>query len=224
MATLKVQIKDSRFATYSGGEVKQFTPTYINGNGWECYINEKGDITCIAQQVHGEVKHILKFTIKNFWVKLKLKIGEDKYRMLKSYKLANNSTDGIIGLPSGYIDRRRVFFRCAQFQEFLDSHELTSVNFDPPNTIYVLYEEFCRGESIYKEEIECTDGTMELLFKDLKRNVKEQEQEEGSFIIIRQVEVANARWAIKRVVKGDRVQRILYTRYNPKTLDNLPKK
>lgn len=221
MATLKVQIRNSRFIDYSGVEVKLFTPSKIKGNGWECCIDDKGNITCIAQQYYSGVRHTVKFTIKNSWVKLLLKVGDEKNRAIKSYKLESQPTDGIIGLPGGYIDKRRAYFRDAKFQEFLNEHQLTAVNSESANAIYVLHEEFYRGESIYREEIEDTDGRTELIFNDVS---KHEEDEEGTFIVTRQVEVTDASWAIKKVVNHAKVQRILYTSDNPKAILNLPKK
>lgn len=220
MATLKVRIKNSQFVDYSGGEVELFTPTNVKGNGWECYINDKGNITCIAQHVYGDVKHTIKLNIKNGWVKLRLKIGEQPTQVLKSYKLESDYTDGLIGLPGGYIDRRRAYFRDSNFQEFLDSNKLDAVNFESANVTYVLYEEFYKGESIYKEEIEYTDGRTELVFNDIK---KSEQNEEGSFRIVRHIEVRDASWAIKKVVRRSGIQRILYTNKNPKQILNLPK-
>ncbi len=221
MATLKVQVKNSRFVTYSGVEVKLFTPTKVKGNGWECCIDDKGNITCVAQQYYNDVRHTIKLNIKNGWVKLLLKVGDQQTKALRSYKLESENTDGLIGLPAGYIDKRRAYFRDAKFQEFLDAHELTAVNFESANGIYELKEEFWRGESIYKEEIDDTDGCAELIFNDVK---KSEEDEEGSFLIVRRVEVTNATWTIKKVVKGSKIQRILYTSDNPKKIMNLPTK
>ena len=219
MATLKIQVKDSRFVSYSGTEVNLFTSTKVNGNGWECNIDDNGNITCVAQQFYGDVRHTIKFNIKKSWIKLILKVGNQMPKVLKSYKLEGMQIDGVIGLPGGFIDKRRAYFRDAKFQEFLDEHELTAVRFESANTIYVLKEEFYNGESIYREEIDDTDGRVELIFNDV-----EKKQEDGRILVVRRVEVTSASWAIKKVVNGSRIQRILYTSENPKQIRNLPRK
>ena len=220
MATLQLKVQGSRFVEHNGIEVKSFTPMYVDANGWKCYMNDNGNISCIAEQHYNGVRHTIKFNLKNNYVKLILKKGKDKPKVLKSYKLDKWPTDGVIGLPGGYIERRRAYFREGSFQEFLEKYALTAVRNEPAIGIYVLQEKFCNGESIYKEEVEITDGKAELIFNDVYKN---ENDEEGTFIIWRKVEVTNATWVIKKVMTEAKLHRILYTSENPKEITNLPK-
>jgi len=220
MATLKVKVKNSRFVDYNGVEVKLFTPTKVKGNGWECNIDENGNISCVAQQYYDGERHTMKLNIKNGRVKLLLKVGHQMPKVLKVYELEYDNTDGVIGLPSGHIDKRRAYFRDEKFQKFMDEHGLAAVNHESANGVFGLHEEFLEGESIFKEEIEDTDGTTETISKKIKEI---PDNGENSFLIYQHIRVSHATWAIKKITKGMIVKRILYTSDNPKKILNLPK-
>ena len=220
MATLKLTVENSRFVNHNGVNVESFSPTYVEGNGWKCYIYNDGDISCVAEKHYKNVRHGIKLNIKKGWVKLSLKIGKESPKVLKSYKLESCTQDGVIGLPAGYIDKRKAYFRDADFQKFLDKYELTAVRYEAANGIYVLFEQIQDSGVIFKEEIENTDGQAELIFNDF-----EEGDEKSITTIKREVQVTNASWVIKKVTLSEgRTLRILYTSDNPKEIMNLPKK
>lgn len=220
MATLQLKVQGSRFVGHNGVKVKVFTPTHVDANGWNCYIDDNGNISCVAEQHYKGVRHTIKFSLKNNYVKLLLKKGDARPMPLKKYRLDQWPINGVIGLPAGYIDRRRAYFREEKFQEFLNKYGLTAVRNELASGIYDLQEKFCKGKCFYKEEIETTDGQTELIFNDVD---KDENAEEGTFTVCRQVEVINATWVIKKVVKEGSTRRILYTSENPKEIPNLPK-
>jgi len=221
MPTLKLTLKDSRFVSHNDINVENFSPTYVLGNGWECHIDSEGTVYCFAERHYREKRHSIKLKIKDGWVKLLLKIGHEEPKVLKSYKLAEWPTDGVIGLPGGYIDRRRAYFREHSFQELLDRYGLTAVRCEPANGVYIILEKFENGESIFKEEIEATDGTQELIFNEVKYP---DPNEESTFKVYRQVQITDAKWVIKKVTRDTGIFRILYTMENPKEMTDLPKK
>lgn len=222
MATLQLKVQESRFVEHNDVDVKTFTPTYVEANGWKCYINDNGNIVCIAEQDYSGIRHKCKLELKKGYVKLILKKGFAMHpNVVKSYKLEAWPVDGVIGLPGGLILRRRPYFREEEFQAFLQEHGLSAVRHGEASVIYTLKEKLRGGEVSYREEIEASDGITELIFNDV---LKRENDEEGTFTILRKVEVTNATWVIKKVVSGTGINRILYTTENPKKITNLPKR
>lgn len=221
MATLQLVVKNSRFVEHNDVEVKTFTPTYVEANGWKCYINDNGNINCIADKISNDIRYKSKLEIKKGYVKIIDKKGDMRPRVLKSYRIKGWPVDGIIGLPEGGMNNKRPYFREEIFQEFLNDHGLSAVRCREASAIYTLKEKIRNNESDYKEEIEASDGQIEFIFNDVH---KSEDSEEGAFTILRKVEVTNATWVIKKVVKGTKINRILYTTQNPKEIINLPKK
>ena len=219
MATLQLIVKDSRFVEHNGVEVKIFTPTYVEANGWKCYLNDNGNITCIVDRTYNDIR--FKLEIKNGYFKISSKKGDMRPKILKSYRIAEWPADGVIGLPRDYLDSSRPYFREGKFQEFLNNYGLSAVKCEEASAIYTLKERFCMGEVIYKEEIEASDGHIELIFNDVH---KVGDSEDGTLKILSKVQVTNATWVIKKVVKGTKINRILYTTQNPQKITNLPKK
>jgi len=219
MPTLQLKVKNSRFVEHNGVEVKTFTPTYVEANGWKCYLNDNGNITCIAEKTYDDIR--FKIEIKNGYLKISSKKGDMRPKILKSYKIKEWPVDGVIGLPRGYLDSIRPYFREEKFQEFLNNYGLSAVKCEEASAIYALKERFCRGEVTYKEEIEASDGHIELISNDVH---KAGDNEDGTLKILRKVEVTNATWVIKKVIKGTKISRILYTTKNPKQITNLPQK
>ena len=219
MPTLQLKVKNSRFVEHNGVEVKIFTPTYVEANGWKCYLNDNGNITCIAEKTYDDIR--FKIEIKNGYLKISSKKGDMRSKILKSYRIKEWPVDGIIGLPRGYLDSIRPYFREEKFQEFLNDYGLSAVKCEEASTIYTLKERFCRGEITYKEEIEDSDGHIELISNDVH---KAGDNEDGTLKILRKVQVTNATWVIKKVIKGTQISRILYTTKNPKQITDLPQK
>ena len=192
MATLKLTVENGRFVKHNGVNVESFNPLYVEGNGWKCYMYSDGNISCVAERMYKDGKHTIKLNIKRGWVKLILKIGEEPAQKLRSYKLESENQDGLIGLPGGYIDKRKAYFRDADFQRFLDENGLTAVRNETANDVYLLFEQIQGDNTIFREEIEHTDGQTELIFNDLVIS-----NEGGIITIKREVEVTNASWVIK---------------------------
>ena len=214
-------VKDSRFIDHNGVNVEVFTPTYIKGNGWECTMDEFGNISCISKRVYRNKHYTTKFNLKNRWVKLIRKINKERPRVLKSYQLGEVwPPEGVIGLSGACDETQRAYFRESKFQKFLDDNGLTAVYNDSANGTFALFETWQGEEILLKEEIEATDGTKELIYNDVKVS-----EDKKALTIERRVEVTNATWTIKKVEQADgRFHRILYTTDNPKEILNLPKK
>ena len=221
MANLSIEIKDSKFVSHNGVNVKVFTENYVLGNGWECKIAENGRIDCISTQFYaaGE-RHQMKFKIDKGYVKVLLKIGDAQPKVLKSFKLDKWPVDGILVLPTGYMDKRKPHFRKVDFQEFLDENVLSAVRYENPNQIYRLIQEFNGHTVSFKEEIE-TDGNSKLIPFPIGIDEK---SDLGEDTIVHMIEVEDANWVIKTVYKfGEIKHRILYTLEEPQKIVGLPK-
>ena len=218
MATLQIQIQDSKFISYNGENVETFSDKYIEANGWRCRITEEGKVICTATYFYKDVERKVKFSIKNGYAKLKLKVGDTQYKLIRSYKLNQWSTDGVLRLSNNFTNPKCAYFREASFQRFLDEHGITSVRYESANGIYRILQENDGDNVIFEEEIE-SDGNVELIYNDVKPR-----KEESYFIVERDVQVTNATWAVKTVRKlGVVKHRILYTTDNPEKIIGLPK-
>jgi len=218
MPTLQIQIQDSKFISHNGVNVETFSDKYLEANGWRCTITEGGKVICTAIYSYKDVERRLKFSIKNGYAKLKLKVGDTQYRLIRSYKLNHYSTDGVLRLTNNFMNPRCAYFREKSFQHFLDEHGITSVKYESANGIYRILQENHGDDIVFKEEIE-SDGNVELIYNDVKP------RKEGTcFIVERDVEITNATWRVKTVKKLGVVQhRILYTTDNPEKIIGLPK-
>ena len=139
---------------------------------------------------------------------------------MRNFRLRESKVEGVIGLPGGNIVKRRPYFREAGFQRLLDRYGLTAVRFDYANAVYTLQEQFENGKTIFKEEIEVTDGNKECIFEETIKS------SQGEILAIeRCVEVTEAKWVIKTAQNADGgFHRILITKQNPKTMRGLPEK
>lgn len=223
MATLQIEFKNGKFVSHNGVNVDVATNTYIKGNGWTGEVDENGNIVFNAVHYYDKgVRHQLKFKIVNGYVKKILKVGADKPKVLKSYKMEQWPIDGVIGLTAGYIDKRTTYFRTASFQNFLNQHGITAVRFESANGIFNLmqkHDRLCRV--FFSEEIK-SDGRL----KKISRNVanSDGENEYKTFDEFNMVEVTDASWTIKTVWKhGKMNNRILYTLDDPQRIVGLPK-
>lgn len=220
MATLKIQIKDSKFVSHNGVNIKRFEETYVEGNGWKCTISENGRLDCIATEFYRGERHQIKLKIDKGYSKVILKIGSERPKTLKSYLLETWPLDGVIILPTGYIDKRYPHFRNPDFQKFLDEYKISSVRNESPNKIFVTMEDYNGHAVVFKEEIE-TDGELRVISEDVPVDEKSRE---NPFTIKRMLEVADATWVLKNVWKyGELKHRILFTLDNPKEIEGLPK-
>lgn len=221
MATLKIEFKDKKFASHNGVNAKVTTDTYTEGNDWIGKVDENGNFSFMATRYYKGVRHQLKFKITDGYVKKILKIGDDKPKVLKSYKMPEWPIDGVIGLSSGFIDTRATYFRTADFQHFLDEYGITAVRCESANGIYNLLRKHDGCHSIFfSEEIE-SDGKIKVISQDSAVNDKATEK---PFDINYIAEVTDASWVIKNVWKfGELNNRILYTLDNPQQIVGLPK-
>lgn len=220
MATLQIKFKDGKFISNNGVNVENFTSNNVKGNGWQCNANEFGEFSCIARKSYYGVKHQLKFYVKKGYVKTVLRVGSSKSILVKSYKADKWPMDGVIGLPSGFVDDRRPYFRNEEFQKFLDEYGITAVRYDLAGGMYQLDKKICDSQTIIEEKIE-TDGRIEVLNEE----VLNFDDEDKSTVVERStVEVSNASWVIKYVfVVGTKRHKILITMDNPKEIEGLPK-
>ena len=219
MATLKIQVKDSKFVSHNGVNVETFEANYVKGNGWECRITELGRLDCIATEFYnrGE-RHQIKFKIDKGYAKVLLKIGDGHPRAIKSYKMDKWPVDGVVVLPSGYIDNRRPHFRNVEFQKFLDENDLTAVRHESANGIYHVMMEHNGHTVVFNEDIE-TDGRITEISEEIHDEAKDRQ-----FCIKRMLEVTDATWVIKTAWRLNKYEhRILYTFDNPKEIVGLPK-
>lgn len=220
MANLSIEIKNSKFVSHKGVNVKTFTENYVLGNGWECWIAETGRIDCIATQFYSGERHQIKLKIDKGYVKVLLKIGDAHPTVLRNFKLDEWPMDGIIVLPTGYIDKRRPHFRNTNFQKFLDENALSAVRYEAPNGIYRLLLEHNGHTVCFNEEIQ-TDGNYKLIPFPIGVDEK---SDLGADTIIHMMEVTDATWVIKTVYKfGEIKHRILYTLEEPQKIVGLPK-
>ena len=203
MSTLKIEIRNSKFVSHNDVNIEKFTEKYVKGNGWECTIWNNGNFSC--KDVRGR-----KLMTKNGW--LQRKCGSEIERL---YRIKDETINGVIGLPDDYSDKRKPYFREADFQEFLDKYGLSSVRYQSANAVYSLSEDIKEGETIYIEEIK-TDGRQEII-------TMEANAENGLLLERCRVNVADATWVVKTSTKlGEVKSRVLYTSENPRELIGLP--
>lgn len=220
MATLQIEFKNKKFVSHNGVNVKVATDTHIEGNGWEGEVDENGNFYFITAQYYKGKRHQLKFKIANGYVKKILKIGDDRPRVLKSYRIPNWPIDGIIGLAAGYIDGRVTYFRSTDFQKFLDEYGITAIRCESASGIYYLMQKH-DGHSIFLFESIETDGKIKVISGDTEVN---KEPEESIFDVNQMVEVTDASWVIKTVWRYSKINnRILYTLDDPQQIVGLPK-
>lgn len=218
MATLRIKFQDGKFVSHNGVAIEKFTPNYVKGNGWNCQVNENGDFYCVVREERYGKIHQLKFCSSKGRIKLALRIGDGESQILKTYKLDKWPTNGVIGLPSGFIDNRRPYFRYEEFQDFLDVYSITSVRRELSEGLYQLDKKVCESEIIKEEKIE-TDGHIDFLQGDVFKC-----KDENSFIERTNAMVSDATWVVKYTyIKGIRTQKILITWRNPKKIEGLPK-
>jgi hypothetical protein len=220
MATLIIQFQDSKFVAHNGVNVEKFTENEVLANGWKCTITENHRIDCIATEYYKKERHQIKLKIKNGWVKVLLKIGDDRPRVLQSYKLDKWPENGTIVLPEGYIDKRKPRFRKLDFQDFLDQYNLTAVRYEEANGIYTTVQEHNGHAVVFNEVIE-TDGNIKVIHKET--NVDENSLLKP-FTIEEMIEVSDSTWVLKTVSKmGKYLHRILYTTEDLQKIKGLPK-
>ena len=173
MATLRIKFEDSKFVSHNGVNVEKFTENEVYANGWKCTITQKDRIDCIATEFYHQERHQIKLKIYRGVVKVLLKIGDNRPRLLQCYKLEKWPEKGTIVLPEGCIDSRKPRFRKTDFQDFLDEHNLTAVRYEDPNTIYTTLQDH-NGHAVVFDEVIETDGKTKVIAE--QRNVDEKSE------------------------------------------------
>ena len=75
MATLQVRIENGFFVGTNGCYVSMVEPTHIIANGWDCLIDEDGNIKCDAVRGYSDGEHSMKYVIQpNGFAKLTLNV------------------------------------------------------------------------------------------------------------------------------------------------------
>lgn len=217
MATLKIRLSNGRFVSHNGTNVEEFSERHVIGNGWECYLNEKGEFTCFSIENYSGIRHKIRFTVKNGYIKTTLKIGDEPSFILKLYRDEEWPTDGIIGLPFGRLNGNRPYFRNASFQDFLDKNGITAVRYGEACDVFELEKKIIDSETVIDEKI-YTDGEIET------EKVWLWYSNSHTTVIHRKEKVSNATWVIvENTYKGVQNNRILITLKNPREIVDLPK-
>ena len=219
MATLLIEVKDSKFVAHNNLKVKEFSETRIVANNWECIIDEGGNITCTTIRFYMGEQRKIKFSIKNGWVESIIKIGDRMPKVLKRNKLNCECTDGTIELMDGYFDKRTAYFSQYSFTKILEEHGISDIKGVSPNRIYQLLQVRDKDDFTFSEEIE-TDGESRLETSEIK---EEKNRKQQKITINQMVAVTNATWVVKTIwKKGVIEKRILYTLDNPRKIEGLP--
>lgn len=217
MATLKIRLRNGKFVSHNGKNVEEFSEKHVIGNGWEGYINEKGEFTCFYNEDCSGVRHKTRFYVRNGVIKTTLKIGENEPIILKKYRPEEWPTDGIIGLPFGRMNGNRPYFRSEEFQNFLDEYGITAVRYDMPCDVFEMEKKIINSEIVTDEKI-YTDGEIETEKVWLRYSSKD------TTVVHRKEKVSNATWVIvETIYKGVKSNKILITLGNPKEIVDLPK-
>ena len=220
MATLILKVENSKFVSHNGVNVEVFTENEVEGNDWECTISENGRIDCIATKFYYNERHQMKFKIDNGWVKLLLKINDDKPKVLKCYKIDDWPINGTLVLPDGYIDKRKPRFRTADLQHFLEEYSITAIRNQDPNRIYTTMQDYNGSMFVFKETIK-TNGNAEVIFEETNAD---ERYIKTPFVKVERVEITGATWVLKTVYKKDKIlHNILYTDKDLQVIVDLPK-
>ena len=219
MASFFLEVKDSKFVAHNNLNVEEFSSNRVVACGWECLIDQDGNISCTSSQtVLGEI-HKIKFTIKAGWVDCVVRVSNDRrpVRVLKSGKLNKWPVDGTIELTDGPISKRKAFFSKYSFTKFLDDYGITEVQAKNPNKIFQIIEKSNGIESIFREELEC-NGNTEVISNETVKDKKKIPYQ------VQLIKVTGANWVVKTIWEyGEVKKRILYTYVSPHDIEGLPK-
>lgn len=142
---LEVTLKDGNFVSASG-EVTTFAQDKVVGNGW-LLRKKDGEIEALCFQQYKDGTHSVRMLIdKECNMKVTLRTPKEgggfKTELKKSSRLSSKEgLNGILGLSSGYLDERYVYFRENNFNNFLTKHKFTEYKFKDPNITYTLRDE-----------------------------------------------------------------------------------
>lgn len=221
MATLKIRIKDSKFISHNNVNVESFTEHEVKGNGWIAKIYHNGNITCIATGTENDgIEKELKCTFKNKIVKVHLRIGDKKPKIIKLYEFSEWNNDGMIGLSGGSIEKRRVYFRDKTFLDFLEEHKISSIQHMNPNMKFKISHGYRNGRLEFVEELH-SDGELEQMYAYMR---VPKWSDGKSFKKYYNAKATNATWVCKTSwMRGEIINRVLYTELNPVDIIGIPK-
>lgn len=222
MATLQIRIRNGEFISTNSVGIKSEEKQKIKGNGWNCRINEVGEVICSgAFYLRG----------KKYWIKFALL--EDGYSELTVTQMgkAGNGTkirekiktfplDGTIYLPVNYNATSRPFFReTIDLDNFLKKHGLTAVLDVNPNGKYRLIQKRDGSNITYEDEI-TSNGTEKIQFKGQEIDKSNTQK----IAIFAEAQVTEATWVVRTTKKnGEIAKRILCTKVAPEKIEGLPK-
>ncbi len=219
MATLQVRIENGFFVGTNGCYINMVEPTHIIANGWDCLIDEDGNIKCDAVRGYSDGEHSMRYIIQpNGFAKLTLKVPYDKVKTLrKGFVVPKGSklSDGLLGLAGGYIDERYAYFRDGSFQKFLEEHGISAVKHEDPNQTFSIRNARYGGGECYSHLL--TDGKVEQQEYSSGRTESWEESCPGTCAYEgnEYLKVTGATWAIHKQTQheGDSHNcfRILYT-------------
>lgn len=221
MPTLKIRIEESKFISHNNVNVESFTEREVKGNGWIAKIYPNGNLICITTgtDLNGTVKE-RRLTLTNKIVKEELKIGNKAPKIIKLFQFDEWKKEGVIGLSGGLIDKRRVYFRLLEFQDFLDENKISSIRHINPNIKFKVAQSYKEGKLEFIEELH-SDGEIEMFFDYM--SVPEW-SDGSSFKKFYKATVTNATWVCKTSkIKGKIINRVLYTELSPFEIEDLPK-
>lgn len=195
---LKIGIKDGKFVTHRGAQVKEFTEDFVSGNGWRCKYFSDGSIRCKAYIPCETGEHSITFKISKYGYVCLFEIRDNKKTELRRFKLHRWPVDGTISLTDGNIDKRYAYFQDEQYLEFLGKNKIYAVKKEEPNHTYMLWTCFSQEENKNQQEDILTDGKIVECGKNDGRTSQWEQKYPGtySFEQFRFVKVYGATWVV----------------------------
>lgn len=205
--------------TQKAGELTK--TTQIQVLGWKISVQKNGIVICYNAQKGYDGWHVKRFIINpNGLAKITMKIGDAKAKIIKKFffmpkGVEKKELDVVIGLSDGWVDAAKVYVRNAEFQEFLDEHNIFGVHVCNPNVTYFKIRNITINDDIYLYESIETDGKVKLIRSSEKINDFYCEN-------IIKVMVKGATWVTKTQEQNlkygvPRVSKVLFTAVNDVT-------
>lgn len=178
MATAKIVLMqmEGKFQIFCNALPNNPDPTHITINGWDCRITpNKGALCCTSSKEYSDGMHEMIYLVyPDGWNKQMLITPKGTKVLRKGYLVPKGTAvEGVIGLSAGYIDKRYVYFRAAEFQRLLDFAGVTAVKKQNPNGTYTGHDVYSgEGRGTFKI---VTDG------KIIRDDFKEDERVREAF-------------------------------------------
>ena len=228
MPIVTLTVKDGIFTGVHGVDiVTEKSTNHVVANGWTCDILEDGSIHCVASKDYPDGERSMVYHIRpdGFSRQSLREPGKNPQNIRKGFVIPRGTRlAGTIGLSSGEISKRYVFFRTEEFQNFLDKHGITAVSYRDCKQYFQYELRHARyAGGVCKMKLE-TDGVVEKVSEDHTQTeiFKQQHPDMQEYLWYETLGVQNATWVIvtKTQHEGDwNVHaRILYTSRNPLTL------